>query len=198
MLPRSALSLAIARRYEYWSAARRPDLRPREIAGRQWVVAESPAGAGTIARRSVPFCRVSRRTAHASRLPLDASETPAKDSGSAPGDRIGQVVREAGSTLGGTIRNGTAAQHTDPPLHPKRCIEGRPVSGGSNFHNRSRNAAMRATMRLCSAARSVPGGSSQTGSSPSAARIAGPLGLQGSRAEKCAAGAMVSMSAAGR
>lgn len=57
---------------------------------------------------------------------------------------------------------------------------------------------MRVTIRSCSDARSTPGGSSQTGSSPSAASISAPLGLQGSSAVKCAAGVMISISASGR
>ena len=60
-----------------------------------------------------------------------------------------------------------------------------------------RKFAMRVTIRSCSDSRSTPGGSSQTGSSPSSTRIAAPRGLQGKSAEKWAAGAMISISASG-
>ena len=57
---------------------------------------------------------------------------------------------------------------------------------------------MRVTIRSCSDSRSTPGGSSQSGSSPSPARIAAPRGLQGKSAEKWAAGAMISIFGLGK
>ena len=61
------------------------------------------------------------------------------------------------------IRRRTATYCAALPLRPKGCIDWRPrFKRIRKLHYRPRNAAIRATMRLCSAARSVPGGSSQT------------------------------------